>query len=331
MTSNNSEWERGWFYLRNDGAGLPSYSGKFLKDKADSWHHRVSPPSHRTRLDSLLAALKDLADGSLTAGCVLANLHLRRIVPLMERPLRIFEMHEDADPVALAQSQLVPGLSSWEYATTRARRAIDLRAGRNDDATLRAFAMLPVGPLVSELPLLFVLLVREASCLEILPVPLQIRAVNAARSDPPTPRSCAHARAAQQREQERVARRRERNIRRRERRERRSEEFRLHEQQGLSSPGTEEYSSSDEEEEGESDGCRTPPERWQPSPPSPRAMEAVQETVPGAGAGAPAARQLAREATHAPWRRPGARRRPHWRRQRRPPSPRGRGRGDFPP
>jgi hypothetical protein len=92
MTSNNSEWERGWFYLRNDGTGLPSYSGKFLKDKADSWHHGVSPPSHRTRLDSLVASLKDLADGVLTAGCVLANLHHRRIVPLMERPLRIFEM-----------------------------------------------------------------------------------------------------------------------------------------------------------------------------------------------------------------------------------------------
>jgi hypothetical protein len=104
MTSNNSEWEQRWFYLRNDGAGLPSYSGKFLKDKANSWHHRVSPPSHQMRLDSLLAALKDLADGGLTAGCVLANLHHRRIVPLMERPLRIFEMHEDADPVALAQS-----------------------------------------------------------------------------------------------------------------------------------------------------------------------------------------------------------------------------------
>jgi hypothetical protein len=37
MTSNNSKWERGWFYLRNDGAGLPAYSGKVLKDKADSW------------------------------------------------------------------------------------------------------------------------------------------------------------------------------------------------------------------------------------------------------------------------------------------------------
>jgi hypothetical protein len=190
MTSNNSEWERGWFYLCNDGAGLPSYSGKFLKDKADSWHHGVSPPSHQTRLDSLLNVLK-----------VLANLHRWRIVPLMERPLRIFEMHEDADPVALAQSQLVSGLFPREYAATQARHAIDLRTGRNDDATLWAFTMLPVDPLVSGLPLSFVLLVREAlSCLEILLVPLQIRAINAARSDPPTPRSRAHARAAQRRE-----------------------------------------------------------------------------------------------------------------------------------
>jgi hypothetical protein len=43
----------------------------------------------------------------------------------------------------------------------------------------------------------------------------------------------------QRREQERAAQKRERGIRRRERRERRSEEFRLCEQQGLSSPGTE--------------------------------------------------------------------------------------------
>jgi hypothetical protein len=94
---------------------------------------------------------------------------------------------------------------------------------------------------------------------------LQIRAVNVARSDPPTPRSRAHARAALWREQERAARKRERSIRRRERWERRSEEFRLREQQGLSS---EEYSSSGEEEEGR-DGGRAPPERWEPSPPRP--------------------------------------------------------------
>jgi hypothetical protein len=57
---------------------------------------------------------------------------------------------------------------------------------------------------------------------------------------------------------------------RRERRERRNEEFRLHEQQGFSSPGTEEYLSSGEEEEEEgSDGGRAPPESWQTSPPRP--------------------------------------------------------------
>jgi hypothetical protein len=172
MTSNNTEWEREWFYLRNDGTALPAYSGKVLMERADSWHHGVSPPSHQTRLDSLLDALKALADGGLTARCVLANLHHRLIVPLMERPLRIFEMHEDADPVALAQSRLLPGLFPREYATTRARRAIDLRADRNDDAALWAFTMLPVGPLVSELPPPLILMVRGASTyLEISLVP----------------------------------------------------------------------------------------------------------------------------------------------------------------
>jgi hypothetical protein len=33
----------------------PPYTGKVLKEKADSWHHGVSPPSHQARLDSLLA------------------------------------------------------------------------------------------------------------------------------------------------------------------------------------------------------------------------------------------------------------------------------------
>jgi hypothetical protein len=44
------------------------YSGKVLMEKVDSWHHGVSPPSHQTQLDSLLAALKALADDGLTAG-----------------------------------------------------------------------------------------------------------------------------------------------------------------------------------------------------------------------------------------------------------------------
>jgi hypothetical protein len=57
--------------------------------------------------------------------------------------------------------------------------------------------------------------------------------VDAARSDPPTPRARAAARATQRREQERVARARERGIKWRERREMQSEEYRLREQQGV--------------------------------------------------------------------------------------------------
>jgi hypothetical protein len=120
-----------------------------LRERAASWYHGVSLPSHQARLDSLLVALKRLADCGLTAGCVLANLHHRRIVPLIERQLRMFEMSEDADPAALAESWLLRDPFPRSYAATRARRAIDLRSGRCDDASLWVLEMLPVGPLVS--------------------------------------------------------------------------------------------------------------------------------------------------------------------------------------
>jgi hypothetical protein len=110
MTSNNAKWERGWFYLRNEEPGLPPYTGKVLKEKADSWWHGVSPSSRQDRLESVLQALKDLADAGLGAASVFANLHHRRIIPLMERRLHIFEMEDTADPVALAQSRLLPDL-----------------------------------------------------------------------------------------------------------------------------------------------------------------------------------------------------------------------------
>jgi hypothetical protein len=93
--------------------------------------------------------LKNLADRGLAAGCVLANLHHRRIAPLMERRLRIFEMSEDADPIALAESRLLRDPFPRPYTATQAWRAIDLRPGHCDDASLWAFIMLPDGQLVS--------------------------------------------------------------------------------------------------------------------------------------------------------------------------------------
>jgi hypothetical protein len=99
-------------------------------------------------LDSLLVALRNLAGRGLTAEVVLAHLHHRRIVPLMERPLRIYEMTEDADPIALAKSWSLPSPFLREYAATQARRAIDPKSERYDDKALWDLEMLPTGPLV---------------------------------------------------------------------------------------------------------------------------------------------------------------------------------------
>jgi hypothetical protein len=146
--------------------------------------------------------LKDLADRGLTEGCVLANLHHRRIVPLKERRLRIFEMVEDADPIALVESRLRRDLFPWEYAATHARRAVDLRSCWNDDISLRVFTMLPVGPLVSGPSRPPVLPIRGVSTrLKILPVffadgVCQRCAVRPAHA----PVSCARARGVTARE-----------------------------------------------------------------------------------------------------------------------------------
>jgi hypothetical protein len=99
-------------------------------------------------LDSLLAALRNLAARGLTAATVLAFFHHRRVVPLMERPLRIFEMTETTNPVALARSRMLPSPLQREYAVTRARSAVDTRLLRSD-RSMWDLEMLPTSPLVS--------------------------------------------------------------------------------------------------------------------------------------------------------------------------------------
>jgi hypothetical protein len=65
MTSNNADWEKGWFYLRNNGVDLPSYTGKVLMEKPDAWFHGMLPPSRQQRLESLTTAMRHLADTGL--------------------------------------------------------------------------------------------------------------------------------------------------------------------------------------------------------------------------------------------------------------------------
>jgi hypothetical protein len=51
--------------------------------------------------------LKSLADAGLGVASVLANLHHRRIVPLTERELRVYELSEAANPTSLARSRFL--------------------------------------------------------------------------------------------------------------------------------------------------------------------------------------------------------------------------------
>jgi hypothetical protein len=148
MTTNNAGWERGWFYLRNAKPGLPPYTGLVFREKPDSWSYGVSTPQHRRRLGSLLAALRNLAVHGLTAARVLAFLHHWRVVPLMEWPLCIYDMTEEADPVALARSRMLPTPLGRAYALTRARNTVDTRMLRQDRCPWD-LEMLPTGPLVS--------------------------------------------------------------------------------------------------------------------------------------------------------------------------------------
>jgi hypothetical protein len=123
-----------------------------LKEKTDAWHRGVSPSSRQERLESLLHALKGLVDAGLGAALFLANLHHRRIVPLMERELHIYEMSDAANPTALARSRLLHERLPPEYAAMRARRAINVKSVRHDNNDLWSFVMLLDAPTVSRPP-----------------------------------------------------------------------------------------------------------------------------------------------------------------------------------
>jgi hypothetical protein len=121
----------------------------------------LSPSSRQDWLESALLALKSLADAGLGAASVLSNLHHRRIVPLMERELRIYETGEMANPVALARSLLVYDPFPQEYVATRARCAINLKVVRHSYDDLWSFIMLPDAPPVSRLSFPFPLLIHD--------------------------------------------------------------------------------------------------------------------------------------------------------------------------
>jgi hypothetical protein len=96
LASSNKGWQRRWFYLRNDGELLPPFSQRVVTAASDAWRYGT-PHERQKNLKPLLQALKALREGGLTAAGVVAAIHRRRVLPLAERRLPLWEMTPEAD------------------------------------------------------------------------------------------------------------------------------------------------------------------------------------------------------------------------------------------
>jgi hypothetical protein len=96
LVSSNKGWQRRWFYLRNDDGRLPSFSQRVVIAAADNWRYGT-PHVRQKNLQPLLKTLGELRKGGLTAAGVVAVIHHRRVLPLTERRLPLWEMTLEAD------------------------------------------------------------------------------------------------------------------------------------------------------------------------------------------------------------------------------------------
>jgi hypothetical protein len=103
LASSNKGWQRRWFYLRNDDGRLPLFSQRVVTAAADNWRYGT-PRDRQKNLQPLLKALEELRKGGLTAAGVVAAIHHRRVLPLTERRLPLWEMTPGVDLEGLRMS-----------------------------------------------------------------------------------------------------------------------------------------------------------------------------------------------------------------------------------
>jgi hypothetical protein len=75
---------------------LPPFSQRVVTVAADAWRYGT-PHDIQKNLEPLLKALEALRKGGLTAAGVIAAIHHRRVLPLAERRLPLWEMTPEAD------------------------------------------------------------------------------------------------------------------------------------------------------------------------------------------------------------------------------------------
>jgi hypothetical protein len=103
LASSNKGWQRRWFYLRNDDGRLPSFSQRAVTAAGGNWRYGA-PCEKQKNLQPLSKALEELREGGLTAAGVVAAIHRRRVLPLTERRLPLWEMTPGVDLEGLQMS-----------------------------------------------------------------------------------------------------------------------------------------------------------------------------------------------------------------------------------
>ena len=84
---------------------LPSFSQRVVTAAGGNWRHGA-PREKQKNLQPLLKALEELREGGLTAAGVVAAIHRRRVVPLPERRLPLWEMTPGVDLEGLQMSSV---------------------------------------------------------------------------------------------------------------------------------------------------------------------------------------------------------------------------------
>jgi hypothetical protein len=135
LVSSNKGWQCRWFYLWNDDVRLPSFSQRVVTAAGSNWRYGA-PRERQKNLQPLLEALQELRDGGLTAAGVVAAIHRRRVLPLMERRLLLSEMTPGID---LEGSQM----SSVPLPADDLHRRVAGTVGRLDAGALNQPSMRP--------------------------------------------------------------------------------------------------------------------------------------------------------------------------------------------
>jgi hypothetical protein len=96
LVSSNKGWQNRWFYLRNDDGMLPPFSQRVVTAAGGNWRWGATR-ENQEKLQAVLCALQKLQAEGLTAAGVVAAIHRRRVLPLVERRLRLSEMKPGVD------------------------------------------------------------------------------------------------------------------------------------------------------------------------------------------------------------------------------------------